>query len=138
MARSKGFQQFAKRMGFLAEKVGANSEKAVRKAAIAADTTVVMTTPVDTGRARANWFATVGLPANLQLDNTDPSGATAMSQAQAVIAGWKRGQGSIFITNSLPYIVPLEEGSSAQAPNGMTQAAIQAARAELVGYRLLS
>lgn len=128
-------------MGFRGKQVAKNTEKAVRRAGIAADTTAVLATPVDTGRARANWVASIGSPVFVEKgkkgDEFDKSGGSALAQAKGIISGWKLRAGPIFLTNSLPYIVELDAGSSAQAPNGMSAQAIVAARAELKKARLL-
>ena len=133
MATSIGFKAFRRRMKILSEITLGNVEKRVRKAALAADQVAVLATPVDTGRARANWRVGVGTnPAGFDPDASDPSGASAIAQGATAIGGWKSGNGSIYISNNVPYIIPLDEGSSAQAPSGMSAAAIQAARKFLV------
>lgn len=88
---------------------------------------LVEDTPVDTGWARSNWVAqlrdffkgVVGSPKSI-----DP--ATGISSAKK-IAGWKSGQGPIFISNNVPYIGRLNNGSSDQAPAGFVEKAIQRA-----------
>lgn len=76
------------------------------------------------GRARGNWFTTVGGPSSAVTDNADATGSRATNEARAVTATWQPVQGSIFLTNNLPYIGVLENGrignkGSKQAPNGM-------------------
>jgi hypothetical protein len=109
----------------------------VRKAALAADQTAVLATPVDTGRARANWIVTVGDPAGEADRPNDKSGQSAIAQGQGQIAARRPGE-TIYITNNVEYIGFLEEGSSAQAPNGMLQAARQVAEAVARGARVLT
>lgn len=138
MATSKTFGQLARRMNFRAKKFGVNAETAVRRAALAADNVLVTTTPFDTGRARGNWITAVGSPDTQVVAVAGPgSGAAALDQGKAVIGKWRLGAGTIYITNNLAYIIPLDEGSSQQAPNGMSQLAMQAARRELKKARLL-
>lgn len=79
---------------------------------------VVLKTPVDTGRARGNWFVAIGAPSGVTTDATDKSGGQTINSGAAVISGLTRAQ-AIFITNNLPYIGKLESGSSVQAPQGM-------------------
>ena len=128
-------------MGFRGKAFKKQVEKAVKKAALAADTAAVLATPVDTGRARANWLASIGSPVFFEVGSKgsefDRGGGAALSQGKAVINRWKLKAGPIFITNSLPYIVPLDSGTSAQAPSGMSAQAIAAARRELKKARLL-
>lgn len=138
MAVSRTPEQFARRFRIIAEKVKENTVKNVKKAAIAADQAAVLATPVDTGRARANWLVSIGTPEYKYDDEaTEGDVQSSLSQAQSTVAEYKLGSGGIFITNSVPYIVPLENGSSAQAPQGMTEAAIQAARRHLGDAKLL-
>lgn len=83
-------------------------------------------TPVDTGRARNNWMLSVGQP---DLSTTEASSNNSEElfalggKAVAKLKNHKPGQ-SIFITNSLPYIMRLEYGYSDQAPHGMVRVSI--------------
>lgn len=93
----------------------------IAKAAIDADGRIVDRTPVDTGRARGNWIASIGGRATATMEVFDPSGSGAKSEGASVIAGFMAREDwpSIFIQNNLPYIGRLEDGYSGQAPNGM-------------------
>lgn len=137
MATSVGMKAFARRMRAIARKFGENTAKTVKRAAIAADQVAVLATPVDTGVARANWRVGVGAPVLSASEDTDKSGAKTISDGQAIIGTWRLGNGPIYISNNVPYIIPLDQGSSAQAPSGMSAAAVQAARAQLGDSRLL-
>lgn len=131
-------EQFQKNMGSLATRVTRNADKLVRKVALAADQTVVMATPVDTGRARANWIAALNAASGDTVEAGDRSGAGALEQARGVVAGYDGDRdASIHITNNLPYIQPLNEGTSAQAPAGFVRRAIRAAVSAVGGARLL-
>jgi len=132
------FKEFERRMTLRAKVVANNAERVVRRAALAADTALVQVTPVDTGRARGNWVPSIGSPAEFALPQTEiPSAAETLADGVRTIGAWKLGMGPIFISNSVPYIIPLEEGHSQQAPAGMTKAAIQAAKAEVARAKLL-
>jgi hypothetical protein len=61
----------------------------------------------------------------------------ALTQARSTINEYKLGKGGIFISNSVPYIIMLDGGSSVQAPAGMTAAAIQAAEKRIGKVHLL-
>ena len=104
--------------------------KEVRKSyAFALYSSIVKKTPVDTGRARANWNVSVGSPDTSTTENTT---TTPMSKSKMPDP---KGDESIFISNNLPYITTLEYGGfpnppkkdggktvngfSKQAPNGM-------------------
>lgn len=132
-----GFDKFRIRMGLRAEQVQRNVVKAVKRAAVAADSYAVLATPVETGRARNNWITSIGTPKNTTTEETDKSGAQAIAQGQREANRWNIGMGTIYITNSLPYIIPLDEGSSKKRPEGMSKGAIQAAQEQLKNARLL-
>lgn len=89
-------------------------------------------TPVDTGWARANWVPNIGAP----LDR--PSGsyeAAVLGQLPGdqqaglakVATGYRLSRGRIFITNNVPYILQLDQGTSRQAPAGFIRRAIKKA-----------
>lgn len=74
---------------------------------------ISLKTPVDTGRARANWFMAEGAP--------DTSATAAKTPKDYARGDFQANGVPIFITNSLPYIVALEYGHSKQAPAGMVR-----------------
>lgn len=84
---------------------------------------VVLGTPVDTGRARANWQATLGSPATGIVESEDRNGGTTAGKGSRVA---QKAAGEVFyITNNLPYIYRLEfEGHSSQAPAGWVRTSI--------------
>jgi hypothetical protein len=136
MARSIGFEQFSRRMTIVADVVDKNAGKVIRQAALEADQVGVLRTPVDTGRARANWIVSTGSPSSTetagpnagdQSANEAQATAQALNQAQTALVGYKLTLGPIFITNNVEYIMFLDEGSSEQAPQGMTAFMLQAA-----------
>lgn len=131
-------EEFNRRMGILATRVARNADKIVRKAAMAADQAVVLATPVDTGRARANWIAALNAPAAGPVDGEDKSGSTAMRQAAGIAASYSGDRDvSIHITNNLPYIQRLNEGSSHQAPADFVRSALRGGIVAVRGARLL-
>lgn len=90
---------------------------------------MIIDTPLDIGWARANWVPSIGLAFTEDLTNADPeaelSSARAKQQSgQAEIFSFSLGQGSTYITNNVPYVTRLNEGSSKQAPAGFVQQAI--------------
>ena len=69
---------------------------------------IVLKTPVDSGRARANWFPSLDAPSNTVSTRVDPTGTTAISAAQGIA---KEAAGRVFyLSNNLPYIRHLEYG----------------------------
>jgi len=85
-------------------------EKTVRTIALHVWNGVTNKTPVDTGRARANW--------NLATGSADTSTTISTSEKHFSLS---KGDGKkvIYITNNLPYINMLENGSSRKATRGM-------------------
>lgn len=82
---------------------------------------VVNMTPVDTGRARGNWFVTLVAPrTDYDWNAKDPTGGGTISAGAQTINALQ-DYGAIYLTNNLPYIVPLEKGHSKQAPAGMVR-----------------
>ena len=81
---------------------------------------VVEKTPVDTGRARANWQVGIdNAPEGEVPIGTDPRG-NGLAALTAL-----RPNRVVYISNNVEYIVPLEEGSSNQAPNGMVAVTLE-------------
>lgn len=117
-------QEFSAGMGRTAERVrlGVSSQK--RRLALLIDQTVVVGTPVKTGRARSNWMAFAGTPdLEITRETLGPGAASlAISEARGVIEGV--AEQDIHLVNNLSYIVPLNEGHSAQAPAGYVEQAI--------------
>lgn len=87
-----------------------NYEAVLTKTVIDLFRSIVELTPIDTGRARANWALALTPDSSMDYhDYTD-------------VAEWeyKMEDGTtVWIYNNLVYIVPLEEGHSEQAPTGM-------------------
>lgn len=129
--------EFSRRITVRGRAVAENTDRLVRKVALAADQAVVTGTPVDTGRARSNWIVQINSPNSGVIDAYAPgeTGSTAGANTQAaidqgenVISGYNSGE-SIHITNNLPYIQRLNDGYSAQAPsNFVEQAVLEAAQ----------
>ena len=94
----------------------------VRKSALGAFSEVIRKSPVDTGRFRGNWQASIGAPAGGVLSDT--GGSVSIARAQGTVSGAELGD-SIFLVNNLPYAQRLEYGWSRQAPNGMVRLTVQ-------------
>lgn len=143
MASNSGsLKQFAVRMRGRADQIPDRADQIVRQIALAADRTLVLATPVKSGRARVNWQASLGAPATGTID-AEPgkrgSVRAATSQAEAVIAAYRGGPGAaIFLTNNLPYIVPLNNGHSKQAPAGFIERALDAVERAARRARLIT
>tara|TARA_R110000868_G_C10336719_1_gene714784 strand:+ start:65 stop:505 length:441 start_codon:yes stop_codon:yes gene_type:complete len=77
---------------------------------------IIKGTPVDEGRARNNWFLTVGNPSGLVGREDSASGggseASLMTMPEYVL------NKKIYFTNNLPYIETLEYGGYPNPSNG--------------------
>jgi hypothetical protein len=92
---------------------------------------IVMKNPVLTGRSKGNWQASIGEPAQGNLDAIDKDGAATISRCIASLEGLKPYE-IIYISNNVPYIVHLEEGSSQQAPAGMVAVTVEELKAQFI------
>jgi hypothetical protein len=131
-------------MGFAEdiEKWAKNTEDklslAVQKIALELFSRVILSTPVDSGRARANWQVAIGSTPAGTLDLNDKTGQATINKTTAKAAGLRAGD-VIFLINNLPYIQRLEDGYSGQAPAGMVGLAVQDFQeiARQVGFELV-
>ena len=69
---------------------------------------IVQETPADKGRARNNWFLSVGAPSNKTTTSASVGGGGSLSQASKMPKDVIHNK--IFFTNNLPYIGVLEYG----------------------------
>lgn len=111
---------FALDLSQFVRKAKMNADLVVRKVTLDVARGVVMRTPVDTGRARANWQFGEGQVPTGEVGAADPNGTATIAQLATQIDRTKAG-GVSYIANNLPYILPLEYGHSQQAPSGMVR-----------------
>jgi hypothetical protein len=105
-----------------AKKAGGNAGLVVRKTIIDMVSSIAKRTPVDTGRLAGNWQTTFNTPATSQLQRIGP--LESIAEASAKMASWR--DGSIFITNNLPYANRIEfEAWSKKAPAGMARVTVR-------------
>lgn len=140
---------FADQIENFADKTEQQLDRIVRKSALALFSHILQYTPVDTGRARGNWMIELdqagsgGAPFAggqksrfrvkgemvtdkvIQGQNAAAATQTAVNNAENELAKFKSDTRTITIYNNLDYIVPLEYGSSEQAPKGMVRLACQ-------------
>lgn len=116
-----------------------NADRLTREVALAVDSAVVLGTPVDTGRARSNWQVELNSAPSGVVDSHGGNAAqSSMDKAAEKIETYDGDtHTSIHITNNLPYIGRLNDGSSAQAPSGFVEAAVEAGSSRVRGVRLL-
>lgn len=124
--------ELAERMDRLAARVTPVGNDAAKKAALTILGDLVYGTPVDTSKALSNWQVTLNAPAAGSIGPYHPgehgstytaSADAAFQAGKAVIEAKKPGQ-KLYISNNLPYIGVLNDGSSAQAPAGFVERAV--------------
>lgn len=96
------------------------AEKWERGTVISLFSAVIQDTPVDSGRAKNNWFVTLTRPSVKVVKSTDKSPKGSIStqkswQIANTIAS-SSGDTGYFLTNNLPYIQKLEFGGYGDGP----------------------
>lgn len=118
---------FASELKSFSDKALKNTDRVRRAAIVEILNGVVLNTPVDTGRARGNWQTTVNAPASGDIAGVRSPGAVE-AEARANMGELKD---TVFITNNLPYIGKLNEGSSKQAPARFVESEVARVAANL-------
>lgn len=120
---------FAAQLQAFAEKAKLNTDLVVQKVTIDVARSVIQKSPVGNpelwksppppgyvgGRFRANWMFGVGKIDTTTSEEIDKSGNATQTRLAAAINATKAG-GVTYISNSLPYAIPLEYGHSSQVP----------------------
>lgn len=87
---------------------------------------VVVASPVDTGAFRGNWRVAVnGIDVSTDLTMLDKIGSGAISRGLTTIASGGGLGKVVFVSNSLPYSIKLNNGYSMQAPIGFVDLSLQ-------------
>lgn len=102
-------------------KAQGNVENVVRKVTIETFRKVILKSPVDTGRFRANWIYATQTYSTATSEAVDKGGGATASRIAAQVASTRINGAPLYLTNSLPYAKRLEEGYSRQAPSGMVK-----------------
>lgn len=105
---------FGDQLRAFAAKTKSSVEQADRAIKIELFTSVIMDTPVDTGRARGNWQTSAEQPAQGVLERSGEGSALADMEQNL-------GGEVTYLINNLPYARRLEYGHSGQAPQGMVR-----------------
>lgn len=90
-------------------------------------TSVVYSTPVDTGLARGSWWPSKNDPVMGGAQRIDPTGAEVTRDIQKVVMSAQLTD-VLFMMNNVEYIVELEYGHSKQAPEGMVRSNVAKVR----------
>jgi hypothetical protein len=121
--------------------------KLVKAAATGIGATVVDTTPVDTGLARSNWQASLDSPlpqrppysagSGLGIGETANASAAKGQQRQVIGVFDARKHQRLVISNFVPYIGALNNGSPTTRAHAMVQQGLQTGRAVLQAIKVL-
>lgn len=121
MARVVNNSEFTLDIERFIKKAKRNAEEVMRKTTIKLFSAVIMASPVDTGRFRANWMTSGANPATGTTESTDPTAARTVGAMESYISlasDWD----AFSLANNLPYAERLEyDGWSSQAPAGMVR-----------------
>lgn len=103
----------------IAKKLNQSIESTVRATALELFGSIIVGTPVLTGRAKGNWQTSINEPITSIVDRT---GETESIAELKDVAGGSIAGKILWLSNNLPYIRRLEfDGHSSQAPAGMVR-----------------
>lgn len=117
------FRRAARRLDRIARAVEDGGEELTAEVAIAIGAELVQATRVDTGRARANWRASIDVPIRDSSTQTDPAGFATAGEISRVALRYREGQ-DLYIVNRVPYIGVLAARTSFQGQSGWIRSAI--------------
>lgn len=129
--------KFQRKLAEISFKLQTNTAELLKKTAKVINQTVVLATPVDTGRARSNWLVSIDSPRNETIETLGKDPSAAINEGNTVIETYTKDNKAIYISNNLPYIGRLNEGYSAQAPAAFVEQAVIAAVNAIEGVQLL-
>ena len=138
MIKVRNLKSFNADLDKFAARIGVEVGTVVKKLSFDIFADVVGGTPVDTGRAMNNWVISVGSPSRVVHEEGGSAGSIEASKAgnATTTLASVTNFDTVWISNNLPYIGALEEGSSKQAPSGWVAAAIQNNLRQLARFAL--
>ena len=126
---------FAQNMRSLAGNVQRNSVELQRRVSVRVVELVATATPQLTGQASGNWQTSVG-GMNPSWVAGPNSPTTSIANAVSALSGLAPGQ-TVNITNNVPYIIDLNNGSSQKAPAAFVESSIMSALGQVERFNLL-
>lgn len=109
-----------------AQRSNQKMEAVIKSSLVRVGTSIVVKSPVDTGRFKNNWLSAYGTVDTSVTQSVDPSGSESIGRLKLEAQGIKIGE-VFYFTNSLPYAARLEyEGWSEQAKAGMVRVSVAA------------
>lgn len=131
-------ESLAKRLNRLADRLDDEVQTAKVETAMAVMQSLVDNTPVDTTEALSNWQGSTGsIPGRIGPLSPGVGGSTKGASASAALANARAvfeaapANVPLVISNAVPYIRRLNEGSSSQHPGGFVEAAVLVGRSFL-------
>lgn len=118
-------KQFDKELKKASNKIKDAIEKTLRATAVDMFSKIILRTPVDTGRLRGNWQASVQNPILSELDTTSKTGNETIATGKTNINTYKLDDKSIWFSNNLPYAVVIEDGGVNRRPYGMVKTTLK-------------
>lgn len=109
---------FSLALSQFAEKAKDDADRRVREVTLEVASRIIVRSPVDTGRFRANWRLGVGGPVTGTVEATDKTGDQTTGAIAAALPAKAAGT-VLYLSNNLPYAWRLETGYSKKAPGGM-------------------
>jgi hypothetical protein len=91
----------------------------IRGVALQGFSEIIQGSPVDTGRFRSNWQASLGSRPTGEVETTpyqknQPATLEEVQKINSELKGLGETESNIYFTNNLPYAEPLEKGHSSQ------------------------
>lgn len=144
--------QFSRNIRSLGSRIENSGTRLVKATSIRALRSLVDNTPVDKGVARSNWRVGIGAPTRVVIgayapgrklgigERTNASAAISAGRARInSIKSTSRGlETAIYISNAVPYIGDLNNGSSKQVGAGFVERALLEASLEIAGFRIFT
>jgi len=115
----------------IAEELQLTAQSAVRDVAIGIIVKLLEATPIDTGWAVTNWIMSTGSPWTLTVGTKESISPSVQEASISRIQSYNLRQGKVYISNNVPYIIALNDGSSKQAPSNFIPTAILQALATI-------
>lgn len=144
---AKPFSALSGSMKNLNKRIERGFTRLLRQTAVGMGATMVDTTRVDTGEARSNWRASLNAPLGgtippyspgnrLGQGETANADAAKAQQKQVISQFTVKKNVSIFITNNVPHIGLLNDGTARIAPGNMVEQGLQTGRAIIKSAKL--
>lgn len=110
---------------FVMQSLNQFTEKHVKILTLDVTANLIEDTPRDTGWARSNWVPSIGRSFDSTVGSPEAVDQARQQQGVAeVITSYVLRKGVVYVSNNVDYILPLNDGSSKQAPAGFVQSAV--------------